>query len=126
MIADELDKRGWKLNLLQNPDGFHICLTHVHTLIPNFQEKFINDICDAIAAVKAYPADKKPSGNVKVYGAIGMMPTAIQRQVCLQYQRARLAFEAKPCKVGIFSRSERQELANDNPGLTSTSPSTFD
>ena len=27
LIADELDKCGWKLNLLQNPAGFHLCLT---------------------------------------------------------------------------------------------------
>lgn len=91
-IADALDQKGWKLNLLQNPKGFHLCLTHVHTLIPQFEQKFAEDLRDAIETVMAYPADKKPSGNVKVYGAVGMLPTDLQREICVQYQRARLAF----------------------------------
>ena len=111
LLADELDKRGWKLNLLQNPDGFHICLTHVHTLVHGFEDKFMSDLCQAIAAVKAYPADQKPSGNVKVYGAIGMMPTAVQRQVCLQYQGARLAFAAKPSEEGMFATKKQNGVS---------------
>ncbi len=96
LIADELDKRGWKLSLLQNPNGFHMCLTHVHTLVEGFKEQFIKDLVCAIATVKAYPADKKPSGNVKVYGAVGMMPTAVQKEVSVQYQKARLNFNGSP------------------------------
>ncbi|CEK10729.1 pyridoxal phosphate-dependent decarboxylase family protein [Legionella hackeliae] len=93
LIADELDKRGWKLNLLQNPAGFHLCLTHVHTLVKGFEDKFIKDLIDAVNAVKQYPANKKPSGNVKVYGTVGMMPTAVQEAVCIQYQKERLKFK---------------------------------
>nr|ABW87816.1 sphingosine 1-phosphate lyase [Legionella jamestowniensis] len=92
LIADELEKRGWKLNLLQNPAGFHLCLTHVHTLAEGFEDKFISDLGDAVIAVKQYPADKKPSGNVKVYGAVGTMPTDVQRQVSVQYQKERLMY----------------------------------
>ncbi|STX52482.1 sphingosine-1-phosphate lyase I [Legionella busanensis] len=100
LIADELEKAGWKLNLLQNPAGFHFCLTHVHTLIENFETQFISDLKKAIAAVKNYPADKKPDGNVKVYGAVGMMPTEVQEEVCIQYQKARL--QIKPSQSGLF------------------------
>ncbi len=92
LIADELDKKGWKLNLLQNPDGFHLCLTHVHTLVDGLAEQFSDDLRQAIETVKAYPIDHKPTGNVKVYGAVGMMPTAVQKEVCKQYQQARLAY----------------------------------
>ena len=94
LIADELDKLGWKLNLLQKPDGFHICLTQVHTLVEGFEDKFISDLKTAIAGVKSYPDDKAPEGNVKVYGAISTMPSQVQRLVCLGYQKARLAFNA--------------------------------
>ncbi|WP_019218452.1 pyridoxal phosphate-dependent decarboxylase family protein [Legionella tunisiensis] len=95
-IADELDKRGWKLNFLQNPYGFHLCLTQVHTLVPNLADGFIKDLKAAIATVKTYPSDHKPGGNVKVYGAVGTMPTAVQQEVCDQYQLARLGFNFLP------------------------------
>lgn len=95
-IADELEKRGWKLSLLQNPDGFHLCLTHVHTLVEGFADQFAHDLQAAVTAVKSAPPNRKPSGNVKVYGAIGMLPTLIQKMICDQYQKARL-------RVGFFT-----------------------
>ncbi|KTC86818.1 pyridoxal phosphate-dependent decarboxylase family protein [Legionella brunensis] len=103
LIADELDARGWKLNLLQNPPGFHLCMTHVHTLVEGFEDKFIKDLNEAIATVKKYPANKEPTGNVKTYGAVGMMPTAVQRDVCVQYQKERLHYRAAATKLGIFT-----------------------
>ena len=109
LVADELEKRGWKLNLLQNPTGFHLCLTHIHTLIKDFDTKFVTDLSEAIAAVKLYPIDKKPSGNVKVYGAVGMMPTEVQREVCVQYQKARLTYDAQPNRHRLFAPSEGWE-----------------
>lgn len=101
LIADELDQRGWKLNLLQNPAGFHFCLTSVHTLVEGFAQQFIADLKQAVQAVKYYPTDKKPSGNVKVYGVVGTLPTAIQQEVCIGYQRERL--KIRPSEGGIFA-----------------------
>lgn len=112
LIADALEKRGWKLNLLQNPNGFHLCLTHVHTQIKQFDTQFIKDLIDAITAVKAYPIDEKPSGNVKVYGAIGMMPRAVQKEICVQYQKERLSYVAKPSKEGFFALKEENSSSN--------------
>ncbi|WP_454784246.1 pyridoxal phosphate-dependent decarboxylase family protein [Legionella sp. WA2024007413] len=109
LIADQLEKRGWKLNLLQKPDGFHLCLTHVHTLIEHFEDKFMSDLQEAVNDVKEYPADKKPTGNVKVYGTIGVLPTAVQEMVCRQYQKARLYYEATCSKLGIFATNSKQE-----------------
>ncbi|HHF7372987.1 pyridoxal phosphate-dependent decarboxylase family protein [Legionella bozemanae] len=116
-IADELEKRGWKLNLLQKPDGFHLCLTHVHTLVEHFEDKFISDLQESIAAVKKYPEDKKPTGNVKVYGTIGILPTAVQEMVCRQYQKTRLYYEATCSKLGLFSASKKQEEEMDKPEI---------
>jgi glutamate/tyrosine decarboxylase-like PLP-dependent enzyme len=108
LIADELEKKGWKLNLLQNPDGFHICLTHVHTLMPNFKEQFVEDLLEAVSIVKTFPKNKKPSGNMKVYGTIGVLPTAIQSEICEQYQKTRLDLNLQaPREVSLFPISSK-------------------
>ncbi|BCA95661.1 putative sphingosine-1-phosphate lyase [Legionella antarctica] len=112
LIADELEARGWKLNLLQNPVGFHLCLTHVHTLVEEFDKKFINDLHDAIVSVKQYSSEKKPGGNVKVYGAVGMMPSAVQEEICIQYQKARLSYEARN-KLGLFAPIPEEPIVNN-------------
>ncbi|STY29900.1 sphingosine-1-phosphate lyase I [Legionella wadsworthii] len=117
-IADELEKRGWKLNLLQRPDGFHLCLTHVHTLVEDFENLFILDLQQAIDTVKNYPSNKKAEGNVKVYGSIGMLPTAVQEMVCRQYQKARLYYDATCSKLGLFSGSNKQEKEMNEPAVT--------
>ncbi len=93
-IYDELKLKGWELNALQNPAGFHICLTHVHTLVEGFEQMFIQDLRDSVSAVKNCPSDKKPhSGSeVKVYGTVSMLPTEVQQEVCIQYQKARQSF----------------------------------
>ncbi|MFC3909265.1 pyridoxal phosphate-dependent decarboxylase family protein [Legionella dresdenensis] len=93
-IMEEMKKRGWELNALQNPDGFHMCLTHVHTLMPDFAKKFIEDLQNAVAAVKKYGKDHKPANIVKVYGKIKMMPNEVQQRACVDYEKARLFFHA--------------------------------
>ena len=88
----------------------------MHTLIEGLADKFINDLTESINAVKAYPKDKKASSNVKVYGAVGMMPTEVQKEVCLQYQKERLSFKPS-IKLGLFSNSavvEKEALINED------------
>lgn len=111
-VADEMEKRAWKFNLLQNPNGCHFCLTHVHTLIEDFEDKFMHDLKQAIMTVKSYPKDMKPSGNVKVYGAIEMMPTSLQQAVGTAYQKARLSYESSSQKMRLFARPK---AASDEP-----------
>lgn len=57
-------------------------------------KKFIKDLVQAIISVKAYHEQAKPTGNVKVYGAIGVMPTDVQQAVGVAYQKARLSYES--------------------------------
>lgn len=90
LIADEMEKKGWKLSLLQNPDGFHLCLTEIHTLIEGFADKFITDLVSASLMAKTYPKNHKPSGNVKTYGVIGLLPSQIQQKISEHYQTANL------------------------------------
>jgi sphinganine-1-phosphate aldolase len=108
-IADELHQRGWELNLLQNPDGFHLCITHVHTLVEGFENKLIHDLQESIAAVKLYPPKKEPTGNVKAYGTIRTLATAVQKMLCTNYQKARLYFEATCSSLGMFSPPKKKE-----------------
>lgn len=111
MIAAELDKKGWKLNFLQKPDGFHFCLTHVNTLNKGLVEKFCSDLRDSVLAVMAYPKDAKPSGNVKVYGAIGLMPTELQEQICVQYQKDRQGLSVTGRRGTLFSAEKEQGVS---------------
>lgn len=118
-IAAELDKKGWKLNFLQNPAGFHLCLTQVHTLVDDFENKFIKDLTDAIAIVKAYPKKHAKSSVVKTYGIMEMMPTALQEVICDRYQRARLAFKATCTHLGLFKTTPPAEQpASATQGVT--------
>lgn len=90
-IAQVMNKQyGWKLDLLQNPDGFHLCLTHVHTLVPDFEDQFIDDLKAAVITVSNYPSDHKYDGDVKAYGAIRTAPTDVQKRVGINYERSRL------------------------------------
>ena len=105
LIADALNARGWKLNLLQNPPGFHLCLTEVHTLIDGFEDNFIVNLQASILDAKAYPPNSKPPENVKVYGVVGMMPTPVQEAVGVEYQRARLYYAAPKEESSVSSGS---------------------
>lgn len=122
LVADEMEKRGWKFNLLQNPTGCHFCLTHVHTLIHGFEEKFINDLIYSILAVKAYGVDKKSTGQVKVYGAIGVMPTDVQEAVGIAYQKARLHYEGPSSKGGLFNQESVKNNTEERLSLRHTRP----
>ncbi len=90
-IAQEMNqKHGWKLDLMQNPNGFHLCLTHVHTLVPNFEDTFIKNLKDSVRTVESYPSSHKFDGDVKAYGKIRTAPTEVQKQVAISYERSRL------------------------------------
>lgn len=85
---------GWKLDLMQNPDGFHLCLTHVHLLVPNFEDIFIDDLRAAVITVGNYLPDHRYDGDVKAYGKIRTAPTKVQEQVGILYERSRLFLPA--------------------------------
>ncbi len=64
-ISDHMAKKGWNLSGLQKPAAIHICVTLRHTQ-PGLVERFIEDLQEAVAAVRANPSAK---GNLRpVYG----------------------------------------------------------
>ena len=55
IISDELKKKKWEINVIQNPNGFHFCITSYHTL--KIIDKFIIDLIDVIKYIKTHNMD---------------------------------------------------------------------
>jgi glutamate/tyrosine decarboxylase-like PLP-dependent enzyme len=53
-VSDYMGKKNWGLNGLQRPPAVHICLTQRHTQ-PGVAERFLADLKEAVAYVKAHP-----------------------------------------------------------------------
>ena len=68
-IACNMTSKGWALNGLQNPNGFHLCITPVHLTNTNFATDFINDLKWSVQDVKDNP-DKSPTGQLGMYDMI--------------------------------------------------------
>ena len=65
LIVTEMKEKGWNLNILQNPDAFHICVTnrHIDTI-----KIFIKDLHDSINIIKKNP-EQSLSGTMALYGS---------------------------------------------------------
>jgi glutamate/tyrosine decarboxylase-like PLP-dependent enzyme len=70
-VLDQMSKRRWSLNGLHKPACFHIALTLRHTQ-PGVAEKFIKDLRESVAEVKANPGSKE--GFAPVYGMAASLP----------------------------------------------------
>jgi hypothetical protein len=70
-VLDQLAKRRWSLNGLHKPSCFHIALTLRHTQ-PGVAERFIKDLQDSVAYVKANPGNQE--GLAPVYGLAASLP----------------------------------------------------
>ena len=62
-ISDYMTHKGWSLNGLQNPPAIHIALTIRHAR-PDFAARFIADLNEAVAYVKAHPEVEGSLGPV--------------------------------------------------------------
>jgi sphinganine-1-phosphate aldolase len=75
-VGDELQKRGWHLNQLQNPASIHLCLTKLHTQ-EGKADQFLSDleqiVCDIHKDIKGTPATKN-TGSAGIYGMAGSLP----------------------------------------------------
>lgn len=70
-VLDQMSKKHWNLNGLHKPACFHIALTLRHTQ-PGVAERFINDLKESVAYVKANPGEKE--GMAPVYGMAASLP----------------------------------------------------
>ncbi|MFN8497517.1 MAG: aminotransferase class V-fold PLP-dependent enzyme [Anaerolineae bacterium] len=67
-VSDQMARRGWNLNGLTQPDAVHLCVTLRHTQ-PGVKERFIADLKDAVAYVKAHPEASAGLGPLYGMGA---------------------------------------------------------
>ena len=70
-VLDQMAAKKWSLNGLHKPSCFHIALTLRHTQ-PGVSDRFINDLKESVAHVKANPGNKE--GLAPVYGLAATLP----------------------------------------------------
>ena len=70
-VLDQMAAKKWSLNGLHKPSCFHIALTLRHTQ-PGVADRFINDLKESVAYVKANPGNKE--GLAPVYGLAATLP----------------------------------------------------
>ncbi len=70
-VLDQMGQKRWSLNGLHKPSCFHIALTLRHTQ-PGVKERFISDLKESVAYVKANPGNKE--GLAPVYGLAATLP----------------------------------------------------
>ena len=70
-IMDWMTHQGWSLNGLHKPSCVHLAVTQRHTQ-PGVAERFIADLEEAVAAVKADPDES--GGMAPVYGLAATLP----------------------------------------------------
>jgi len=75
-VADHMASRGWRLNGLQRPPGFHICVTLPQTA-PGLAERFVEDLRAAVVYAKNPPASPPKSGALYGGGSTGMEPALV-------------------------------------------------
>lgn len=64
-VIDEMKKKNWDLSVLQNPPGFHFCITKCQD--KKIIEQFISDLKSSITIAKNNPS--KLSGTLSLYGS---------------------------------------------------------
>lgn len=70
-VLEQMSQRRWNLNGLHKPPCFHIALTLRHTQ-PGVAERFLKDLKESVAYVKAHPGSKE--GMAPVYGMASSLP----------------------------------------------------
>ena len=70
-VLDAMTHKKWSLNGLHKPACVHLCVTLRHTQ-PGVVERFIRDLKEAVAFVKANPDEK--GSMAPVYGTAATMP----------------------------------------------------
>ena len=69
-VADQLEKKGWGVNRVQNPDGIHAMVTAQHLAVA---KDYIHDLAQAVETVRANPELAK-TGGAATYGMLAHVP----------------------------------------------------
>jgi glutamate/tyrosine decarboxylase-like PLP-dependent enzyme len=76
-VNDYLASKGWRMNGLQNPPGFHFCITRPQT-IPGVAERFLEDLRAGVAYAKTPPPHAPQSGALYGGGRAAVPQAMIQ------------------------------------------------
>ncbi|KAF8766961.1 Sphingosine-1-phosphate lyase like protein [Argiope bruennichi] len=71
-LSSALTEKGWNLNLLQFPSGFHICVTMQHTY-PGIADKFLSHVRECTAEILKDPVSRT-TGTAAIYGMAQQIP----------------------------------------------------
>jgi len=69
-VADQMEKRGWNVNRVQNPDGIHAMVTARHRAVTG---EYLADLGEAVAIVRADPSLAQ-AGGAATYGMLAHVP----------------------------------------------------
>uniref|UniRef100_A0A1I7XSY6 sphinganine-1-phosphate aldolase n=1 Tax=Heterorhabditis bacteriophora TaxID=37862 RepID=A0A1I7XSY6_HETBA len=72
-ISDKLNKRGWNLNTLQNPNAIHICLTYNH-VEQQVVKDFLTDLEEVVSEVITSADKGNNSSTAALYGMAAQIP----------------------------------------------------
>lgn len=85
VICDQMKEKGWSLSRLQNPDGFHLCVTRVHATHEGFAEEFLAQLAESVKYAENHPLEKE-KGEAKAYGKLKKgVPSFVQDQIGAGY-----------------------------------------
>jgi glutamate/tyrosine decarboxylase-like PLP-dependent enzyme len=70
-VMEQMGHRGWSLNGLHKPSAVHLAITLRHTQ-PGVAERFVRDLEEAVAYVKAHPDEM--GSTAPVYGMAATIP----------------------------------------------------
>jgi sphinganine-1-phosphate aldolase len=76
-VNDYLAAKGWRMNLLQTPPGFHFCITRPQTQ-PGVAERFVDDLRAGVAYAKTPPAHPAKSGAMYGGGRAPIDPAFVR------------------------------------------------
>lgn len=71
-LSSGLSAKGWSLNILQFPSGFHICITLQHTY-KGIADKFISHVKECVSEIMKSPG-LSASGTAAIYGMAQQIP----------------------------------------------------
>ncbi|CAI4223839.1 unnamed protein product [Auanema sp. JU1783] len=72
-VGDKMNKLGWNLNTLQNPNSIHLCLT-INQAHEDVVEKFISDLRSSAEEVSGSSDKGNKSSTAALYGMAAQIP----------------------------------------------------
>lgn len=111
-VGDQMDARGWQVNRNQHPPGLHAMVTAQHLRVV---EPYLNDLREAVAAVKADPALAR-QGGAATYGMMAHVPLRgmVKKKVLEMYSEQ---YRAGGGELDIASGAEGGVAGGDGNGL---------